>query len=104
MSEMNKMVILQTETLRGWGGQQNRVLAESIGFNERGHRAIIACRPGSILSQKARDARITVYELNLVKKAGVSNLYFSFICDLEFIKTANKEIIKRYNPQVLVKY
>jgi glycosyltransferase involved in cell wall biosynthesis len=68
------MVILQTETLRKWGGQQNRVLAESIGFNERGHRAIIACRAGSVLSQKAREAGIKVYELNMVKKAHLSNI------------------------------
>lgn len=68
------MVILQTETLRGWGGQQNRVLAESIGFNERGHRTIIACRSGSVLSKKAREAGIKVYELNMVKKAHLSNI------------------------------
>jgi glycosyltransferase involved in cell wall biosynthesis len=68
------VVILQTETLRGWGGQQNRVLAESIGFNERGHRAIIACRTGSVLSKKAREAGITVYELNMVKQAHLSTI------------------------------
>lgn len=68
------MVILQTETLRGWGGQQNRVLIESIGFNKRGHRAVIACRIGSILSKKAREAGVRVYELNMVKKAHLSNI------------------------------
>ncbi|KPK02765.1 MAG: hypothetical protein AMK71_01195 [Nitrospira bacterium SG8_35_4] len=68
------MVILQTETLRGWGGQQNRLLIESIEFNKRGHRAVIACRTGSILSQKAREAGVKVYELNMVKKAHLSNI------------------------------
>lgn len=42
--------------------------------------------------------------LNLVKKCGVKNIYFSFICDLEFIKTPKKEEILKYNNQVLVKY
>lgn len=42
--------------------------------------------------------------LNLVKKAGVKNIYFSFICDLEFIKTPNKEKLKDYDTQILVKY
>ncbi|HKJ79479.1 MAG TPA: adenine phosphoribosyltransferase [Prolixibacteraceae bacterium] len=42
--------------------------------------------------------------LNLVKRAGVKNIYFSFICDLEFIKTEIKEKIKEHNTQVLVKY
>lgn len=68
------MVILQTETLRRWGGQQNRLLIESIGFNERGHHTVIACRTGSVLSKKAREAGITVYELNMVKKAHLSNI------------------------------
>jgi len=71
---MNSMVILQTETLRGWGGQQNRLLVESIEFNKRGHRTVIACRAGSILSQKAREAGVKVYELNMVKQAHLSNI------------------------------
>lgn len=42
--------------------------------------------------------------LNLVKQCGVKNIYFSFICDLEFIRTPKKEEIFKYNNQVLVKY
>jgi glycosyltransferase involved in cell wall biosynthesis len=68
------MVILETETLKRWGGQQNRVLAESVGLQQRGHRVMIACRTGSILSQKARQAGIKVYELNMVKNAHLSNI------------------------------
>jgi glycosyltransferase involved in cell wall biosynthesis len=68
------MVILQTETLRGWGGQQNRVLAESVGLNERGHKVVIACRQGSILSEKAKQAGIKVYELNMVKQGHLTNI------------------------------
>ncbi|MBI4683240.1 MAG: glycosyltransferase family 4 protein [Nitrospirae bacterium] len=68
------MVILQTETLRGWGGQQNRVLTESVGLDKRGHKVIIACRPGSVLSQKAKQAGIKVYEMDMVKGAYLSNI------------------------------
>lgn len=41
---------------------------------------------------------------NMVKRAGVKKVYFSFICDLEFIKTPQKTIIQGLNPHVLVKY
>ena len=42
--------------------------------------------------------------LNLVKRTGVKQIYFSFICDLEFINTPKKEEILTYENQVLVKY
>lgn len=42
--------------------------------------------------------------LNLIEKMGVKKAYFSFLCDLEFIKTPKKEKIKEFNPQILVKY
>lgn len=42
--------------------------------------------------------------LGLVKKMGVKKLYFSFVCDLEFIDTPQKDTIKSYETQILVKY
>lgn len=42
--------------------------------------------------------------LRLAQKCGVKEIYFSFICDLEFINTPNKKIIKDYDPHILVKY
>jgi len=42
--------------------------------------------------------------LKLAKKGGASKIYFSFLCDLAFIETANKKILKKYKTQVLVKY
>ncbi len=68
------MVILHTETLKGWGGQQNRVLAESVGLIKRGHHVIIACRKGSVLSEKAKQAGVKVYEVNFVKTAHLSTV------------------------------
>lgn len=41
---------------------------------------------------------------NMVTKTGVKNIYFSFICDLQFIQTPQKEIIRKFNPHILVKY
>lgn len=42
--------------------------------------------------------------LNLVKKRGAKAVFFSFICDLEFIKTAKKSEVLKYDNQILVKY
>lgn len=42
--------------------------------------------------------------LNLVKQRGAKKIYFSFICDLEFIATPKKEEVLKYDNQILVKY
>lgn len=42
--------------------------------------------------------------LNLVKRCGVNNVYFSFVCDLTFIDTPNKKIIYEYETHVLIRY
>lgn len=42
--------------------------------------------------------------LKMVERCGVKQIYFSFVCDLEFIDTPNKRVLKNYMTQVLVKY
>jgi adenine phosphoribosyltransferase len=42
--------------------------------------------------------------LKLLKRRGVKKIYFSFICDLEFINTSNKEEIFKYENHILVRY
>ena len=42
--------------------------------------------------------------LNLAKKMGVDTIYFSFVCDLDFIQTQKKEEIKKFGTQILVTY
>jgi adenine phosphoribosyltransferase len=42
--------------------------------------------------------------LKLAKRCGVKKIYFSFVCDLEFIETVKKKSIKEYETQILVKY
>lgn len=68
------MVILHTETLKKWGGQQNRVLVEAIGLSKRGHKVIIACHRGSVLARKAKAAGIKLYEVNMVKQAHLATV------------------------------
>ena len=42
--------------------------------------------------------------LNLIKKVGVQDIYLSYICDLAFIQNEHKNLIRQYNPQILVTY
>jgi adenine phosphoribosyltransferase len=42
--------------------------------------------------------------LRLVKKLKAKEIYFSFICDLAFIKSSGKKELETYNPHILVKY
>ena len=42
--------------------------------------------------------------LRIVERCGVEKVYFSFVCDLEFIDTPNKRVLNEYKPHVLVKY
>jgi len=42
--------------------------------------------------------------LKLARKCGVEKIYFSFLCDLEFINTPNKELLKEFETQTLVRY
>lgn len=62
-----KKTILHTEWAPGWGGQEIRVLSESIAFQKRGYRMLIACRPDGQLYIKAQEAGIPVISLKLKK-------------------------------------
>lgn len=42
--------------------------------------------------------------LHLVRLLNVREVYFSFICDLSFIHTSNKEELDTYESHILVKY
>jgi glycosyltransferase involved in cell wall biosynthesis len=63
------MKILHTESSTGWGGQEMRILRESIGMRERGHEMILAVHRGGKLIEKARKEGFIVYELSFNKSA-----------------------------------
>jgi glycosyltransferase involved in cell wall biosynthesis len=52
--------ILHTEWSKGWGGQEIRIIQESLEFMKRGYRMMIACQPGSEIHKAARDRGIRV--------------------------------------------
>lgn len=59
--------ILHTESSPGWGGQENRILKESIGLQAAGHRLIIAAPPGSTLIKRAREKGIETIPIPMRK-------------------------------------
>lgn len=61
------MHILHTESSRGWGGQEMRILKEAEGMRARGHEIILAVNTGGKLISRARHAGFTVYELAFTK-------------------------------------
>lgn len=61
------MRILHTECSNGWGGQEIRILRESIGMRKRGHEIVMVVVKGGILATKAREEGFTVYELPFSK-------------------------------------
>jgi glycosyltransferase involved in cell wall biosynthesis len=57
--------ILHTESSQGWGGQEMRILQESLEFMKRGYRMMIACQPGSMLRKEAEGKGIPVIVLRM---------------------------------------
>jgi glycosyltransferase involved in cell wall biosynthesis len=52
--------ILHTESSMGWGGQEIRIVCESLGMIRRGYRVMIAAPADSVIFRKAGEAGITV--------------------------------------------
>jgi len=57
--------ILHTEWSRGWGGQEVRIIQESLEFMKRGYGMMIACQPGSGIQKAAQDKGIPAISLRM---------------------------------------
>ena len=79
------MNILHTETLKGWGGQQNKTLKELVSLKNLGHNTFLICNPNSQISKKAKEKGIIVFEQEMSKK----NFHKTIPYFLNFIKTHN---------------
>lgn len=64
--------VLHTESSKGWGGQENRILKESVGLGKYGARVIILCQPGSTLAKNARSEGIEVRTCRMSKHYDVA--------------------------------
>ncbi|MFA5353211.1 MAG: glycosyltransferase family 4 protein, partial [Thermodesulfovibrionales bacterium] len=72
----------------GWGGQEIRIVRESLGMIRRGYRVIIAAPEKSSILKKAREAGITAFPAEFRKK--------SIPCIL-----AMKSLLEREGVQIL---
>lgn len=61
------MRILHTESSRGWGGQEIRILNEAAGMVARGHEVTIACTPESNIAVAGVDRGLKVVGLSIGK-------------------------------------
>ncbi|MBF0181419.1 MAG: glycosyltransferase family 4 protein [Magnetococcales bacterium] len=62
------MNVLHTESSLGWGGQEIRILTESLAMMESGHRVTLACPPEATLFAVARQRGLPVAPLPIARK------------------------------------
>ena len=62
------LAIVHTENSCGWGGQEIRILTESRGFLDRGHRVTLLAPPEAPIVDAARRMAIPVVTLRLREK------------------------------------
>jgi glycosyltransferase involved in cell wall biosynthesis len=69
------MHLLHTESSRGWGGQEMRILREAEGMRKRGHEIILAVNAGGALIPRAKESGFLVYELPFKKAVAWKTIY-----------------------------
>ncbi|MDP3296460.1 MAG: glycosyltransferase family 4 protein [Thermodesulfovibrionia bacterium] len=84
-----KLTILHTESSIGWGGQEIRILHESIGMIKRGYRVIIAAPEGSNIFKRARGVSINTFPTYFQKKNPISILKVLSIINREKVDIVN---------------
>lgn len=73
---MKKIKVLHTEWSDGWGGQEIRIINESIAIREKYEVEIfIACRENSKILQKANEAKIKTFILPFKSNFDIKTLY-----------------------------
>ena len=87
------MRILHTEASTGMGGQELRILRESIGMRKRGHEVIFAVQKGGALASKARAEGFLVKEVSFAKSSLVKTVFNL----LALIRTCKIDIINTHS-------
>lgn len=77
------LTILHTESSMGWGGQEIRIVHESLGMIRRGKRVIIAAPAGSIIFKKACEAGIPALAADFKKTNPFSVFMIAALIDGE---------------------
>jgi glycosyltransferase involved in cell wall biosynthesis len=85
--------ILHTESSKGWGGQENRTLQESIGIRKLGARVLILCQPDSMLYEQAMTEGTEVRTCKMRKSYDFSAIKYI----LKLINTENINVINTHS-------
>lgn len=88
-----QITLLHTEWARGWGGQEIRVLQESLEFQRRGYRVLIACQPDGQLFARASEAGLPVFALKLRKGPGLG----AVLKAMSIIKRENVDLVHTHS-------
>ncbi len=84
-----KLTILHTESSKGWGGQEIRILQEALGMRDRGYRVLIATEKDSILFQKALAKNLEVFPIHFSKYNPLSFLKIKSLIEKEKVDILN---------------
>ena len=79
--------IVHTEASCGWGGQEIRILEESRGMIERGHRVTILCPEESTIFKRAREWGVKAVALPIRKKR-----WADFVAVRKWLKESSRNI------------
>lgn len=74
-NKTSAFTILHTEWSFGWGGQEIRILAESLAFKNRGISVKIAAQPDGQLIDRAKKAGIEVFPVRMHKGLNISAIW-----------------------------
>jgi len=74
-SKISTFTLLHTEWSSGWGGQEIRILAESLAFKSRGISVKIAAQPNGELIDRAKNAGIEVFPVQMHKGLNISAIW-----------------------------
>jgi len=85
--------IIHTEASPGWGGQEIRILKESLGMIKRGHEVVFILQKGGGLVNQAKKHGIKVYELVFTKKR-IPQLVFEL---LSIFRKENVQLVNTHS-------
>ncbi|MBI4654798.1 MAG: glycosyltransferase family 4 protein [Nitrospirae bacterium] len=86
------LTILHTESSEGWGGQEIRILHESLGMIKRGHRVIISAPVQSNIFKRARESGINTISANFQR-----NNPFSISKMLSIIRREKPDVVNTHS-------
>ncbi len=83
------ITILHTESSKGWGGQEMRIILEALGMLRKGYRVKIAAPENSNIYPRAREQGIEVFPFRFQKNNPLALLKMSSMINKEKIDIVN---------------